>query len=78
MNAAAPSGDGMRSLRTAAALCLASPLAACVVLPDGTLHVFNEPYRALFGANAPALSDALRGRRRSSRRRSARALSRSR
>jgi len=61
MNAAAPSGDGMRSLRTAAALCLASPLAACVVLPDGTLHVFNEPYRALFGADAPALSGALTG-----------------
>jgi signal transduction histidine kinase len=47
MKAAAPSGEGMRSLRTAAGLCLASPFAACVVLPDGRLHVFNEPYRAL-------------------------------
>lgn len=75
MNAAAPSGDGMRSLRAAAALCLASPLAACVVLPDGRLHVFNEPYRALVGAHdglasfvtpwgsaaPPALSGALAG-----------------
>ena len=50
MTAAAPSGDGMRSLRAAAGLCLASPLAACVVRADGRLHVFNEPYRALVSA----------------------------
>src|SRR5262245_19980827 len=53
MNAAAPSGDGMRTLRTAAALCLASPVAACVVLPDGRLHVCNDLYRALFGDQPP-------------------------
>lgn len=53
MNVAAPSGEGMRSLRTAAALCLASPTAACVLLPDGRLHVCNAPYRALFGAQPP-------------------------
>jgi light-regulated signal transduction histidine kinase (bacteriophytochrome) len=40
----------MESLRTAAGICLASPVATCVVLPDGGLHVFNEPWRALFGA----------------------------
>jgi light-regulated signal transduction histidine kinase (bacteriophytochrome) len=51
MNAAAPCGNGMESLRTAAGLCLASPLAACIVLPDGRLHVFNEPYRALVSAH---------------------------
>jgi light-regulated signal transduction histidine kinase (bacteriophytochrome) len=50
MTAAAPSRDGTRSLRTTAGLCLASPFAACVVLPDGRLHVFNETYRALVGA----------------------------
>lgn len=75
MNGAAPSGDGMRSLRTVAALCLASPLASCVVLPNGRLHAFNEPYRALLGARdsltsfvapwgstiASALSGALAG-----------------
>jgi light-regulated signal transduction histidine kinase (bacteriophytochrome) len=53
MSAPAPSGDGMRSLHTAAALCLASPMAACVLLPDGRLHVCNAPYRALFGAQPP-------------------------
>jgi light-regulated signal transduction histidine kinase (bacteriophytochrome) len=41
----------MESLRTAAGICLASPVAACVVLPDGRMHVFNEPWRALFGAH---------------------------
>ena len=41
----------MESLRTAAGICLASPVAACVVLPDGRLHVFNEPWRALLGAH---------------------------
>ncbi len=56
MNGAAPSGDGMRSLRTAAALCLASPLAACVVLPDGRLHAFNEPYRVFLGAHGDLTS----------------------
>ena len=48
----AQGGDGMESLRTAAGICLASPVATCVVLPDGHLHVFNEPWRALFGARA--------------------------
>src|SRR6185369_8800414 len=51
MTAAAPSGDGMRSLHAAAGLCLASPLAACVVQADGRVHVFNEPYRALVSAH---------------------------
>jgi light-regulated signal transduction histidine kinase (bacteriophytochrome) len=41
----------MESLRTAAGICLASPVATCVVLPDGRLHVFNAPWRALFGAH---------------------------
>src|SRR5882724_11846085 len=50
MTAAAQSGEGMRSLHTAAGICLASPIAACLVLPDGRVHVFNEPYRALRGA----------------------------
>lgn len=51
MTAAAPGGDGTASLRTAAGLCLASPFAACIVLPDGRLHVFNGPYRALMSAH---------------------------
>ena len=51
MKAAAPSGDGTGSLRTAAGLCLASPCAACIVLPDGRLHVFNEAYRTLAAAH---------------------------
>lgn len=42
----------MQSLRTAAGICLASPVAACVVAPDGQLHVFNELWRARFGAQA--------------------------
>lgn len=75
MKGAAPGGDGMRSLRVAAGLCLASPCAACVVLPDGHLHVFNEAYRALVSAHdeltefatpwghsiPPALAEALTG-----------------
>ncbi len=75
MNGAAPSGEGMWSLRSAAALCAASPLAACIVLRDGQLHAFNEAYRALVGphegltsflvvwghAAVPALSAALAG-----------------
>lgn len=51
MKTAAQSGDERGSLRTAASLCLASPSAACVVLPDGRLHVFNETYRALVSAH---------------------------
>jgi signal transduction histidine kinase len=65
----AASGEGMASLRVAAGLCLAAPLAACIVLPDGQLHIFNEPYRALIGAQPPpghavaaALADALAGK----------------
>jgi light-regulated signal transduction histidine kinase (bacteriophytochrome) len=58
MTAAAPSGDGTASLRMAAGLCLASPFAACIVLPDGGLHVFNEPYRALVGAHDGLMSFA--------------------
>src|SRR4051812_26724449 len=50
MKTAAQSGDERGSLRTAAGLCLASPFAACVVLPDGRLHVFNETYRSLVSA----------------------------
>jgi light-regulated signal transduction histidine kinase (bacteriophytochrome) len=50
MEMAARGGDGTQSLRTAAGICLASPVAACVVLPDKRIHVFNEPWRALFGA----------------------------
>ncbi len=50
MTAAAQGGEGLRSLHTAAGICLASPIAACLVLPDGRVHVFNEPYRALRGA----------------------------
>src|SRR4051812_15070407 len=51
MTVAAPSGDGLRSLRAVAGLCLASPLAACVVRPDGRVHIFNEAYRALVSAH---------------------------
>jgi light-regulated signal transduction histidine kinase (bacteriophytochrome) len=49
----------MRSLRAAAALCLASPIAGCVLFPDGRSHVLNEPYRARFGAHTPAVTGAL-------------------
>ena len=54
----------MRSLRTAAGICLALPVAACVVLPDRRIHVFNEAWRALFGAHEsliPALSTPFAG-----------------
>jgi light-regulated signal transduction histidine kinase (bacteriophytochrome) len=50
MKTGAPGGDGIQSLRIAAGLCLASPVAACLVLPDGRLHICNELWRAQFGA----------------------------
>ena len=61
---AAHSGEGTQGLRTVAGICLASPVPACVVLPDKRIHVFNEPWRALFGAQEslpPALSSAFTG-----------------
>jgi len=64
METAARSGEGTQSLRTAAGICLASPVAACVVLPDTRIHVFNEPLRALFGVQEslpPALASPFAG-----------------
>jgi signal transduction histidine kinase len=49
MKGAAQGGEDKRSLHTAAGICIASPVAACLALPDGRVHVFNEPYRALIG-----------------------------
>src|SRR5262245_54315072 len=50
MKTAASGANEIRSLRVAAGLCLASPVATCLVLPEGRLHVFNESWRARYGA----------------------------
>lgn len=49
MAEAVSGSDGIQSLHTAAGICLASPLAACLVLTDGRVQVFNDAYRALVG-----------------------------